>query len=58
MLPQVIKGWDQGIKGMREGGKRRLTVPPRLGYGKRGSPPEIPGGATLVMVVKMRQVHD
>ena len=43
---------------MREGGKRRLTVPPRLGYGKRGSPPEIPGNATLVMVVKMRQVHD
>ena len=55
---EVIKGWDLGINGMREGGKRRLTVPPRLGYGKRGSPPEIPGGATLVMVVKLRQVHD
>ena len=44
---EVIKGWDQGVKGMGVGGRRVLVVPPRLGYGKRGSPPDIPGGAAL-----------
>ena len=44
---EVIKGWDQGVLGMKKGEQRRLTVPSRLGYGKRGSPPDIPGGATL-----------
>ena len=50
---EVIKGWDVGVAGMQEGGERRLTVPAKLGYGKRGSPPEIPGDAALVFIVKL-----
>ena len=53
---EVIKGWDIGVKGMKVGGKRRLTVPAKLGYGKRGSPPEIPGDATLCFEVKLLSV--
>ena len=50
---EVIKGWETGLLGMRVGGTRRLTIPWELGYGKRGSPPEIPGCAVLLFRVTL-----
>ncbi|KAJ1923371.1 peptidylprolyl isomerase fpr3 [Tieghemiomyces parasiticus] len=50
---EVIKGWDQGIAGMKEGGERRLTIPAPLAYGRQGAAPDIPANATLVFDVKL-----
>lgn len=54
---QVIPGWDQGVEGMKVGGRRELVIPPSLGYGSAGAPPAIPPNETLVFVVDLEAVN-
>ena len=54
---RVIAGWDQGVAGMKVGGRRRITIPPHLGYGDAGAGGVIKGGETLVFVVDLLGVR-
>ncbi len=53
----VIPGWEQGVEGMKVGGRRELVIPPELGYGETGAPPAIPPNETLVFVVDLLEVE-
>ena len=53
----VIPGWDEGVVGMKEGGRRQLVIPPELGYGRQGQPPDIPPNETLVVVIDLLELQ-
>jgi peptidylprolyl isomerase len=52
----LIEGWVQGMQGMRVGGRRKLVIPPALGYGEQGQPPAIPPNETLVFVIDLKKI--
>lgn len=54
---QVISGWDQGVAGMKVGGRRVLTIPPHMGYGNQGAGGVIKGGETLIFIVDLLNVN-
>lgn len=54
---EVIRGWDEGVAGMKVGGRRTLTLPPDYGYGASGFPPDIPPNATLIFDVELLDVR-
>jgi peptidylprolyl isomerase/FKBP-type peptidyl-prolyl cis-trans isomerase FkpA len=54
----VIPGWDQGVVGMRVGGRRKLTIPPELGYGARGAGGVIPPNATLIFEIELLEISE
>src|SRR5690349_11955995 len=53
----VIPGWEEGVEGMKVGGRRELIIPPELGYGAAGSPPAIPPNETLVFVIDLEAIN-